>query len=75
MDVPTLSASIAGYSSGSCSLGKSLLFSHFDNESILCYDALRSISLIYSHLYEARSRWSAADPNLTTIFFIIYNII
>lgn len=61
---PTLSASTSGCSSGSCSPGSSLLFSHFDTESVLWSDALRWILSLCSLLCAGGSRLFAVDPNL-----------
>lgn len=63
-NAPTLSASTADCSSGSCSPDKSPIFSHFDNESVLLSDAHRSISSLYSHLCVTVSLSFEADPNL-----------
>lgn len=61
---PTLAASTVDCSNGSYSLDKSLLFFHFDSESVLYFFASRSISRPYSRLCEATSLSSALDPNL-----------
>lgn len=63
-DAPTLAASNAGYSNGSCSPDKSQLFFHFDNESVLYFFSNRSIWRLCSRLSEARNLLSALDPNL-----------
>lgn len=60
----TLAASTSGCSSGSCSPGNSLIFSHFDNESVLWFYAHRWISWRDSRPYAGGSLSFASDPNL-----------
>lgn len=61
---PTLAASIFDCSNNSCSPDRSLLFSHFDIESILWSYALHSILRPYSRPYVTVNLSSATDPNL-----------
>lgn len=60
----TLAASTSGCSSGSCSPGNSLLFSHFDNESVLWFYAHRWILWRDSRPCAGGSLLFASDPNL-----------